>query len=367
MSDKHSCNMTNSESYIRGAIAITLLYVAYELDSIVLALGALILFHSAVAKFCFMYHILHINEKFSSKNYYLSLLPKYTSTPVFIFNKDGELVFKNGSADKVLSFIHKISDFYSKDFQYIITKELDVIDYYSSSTETYQIELRGIAKEQFLLVYFFDVTKLVKLNKEIEETQREVIYAMGEIGETRSKETGHHVKRVALYSKRLALLAKLPKEEAEILQMASPMHDIGKVGIPDAILNAPRKLTQEEFEIMKTHAQLGYNMLKNSNKKILQAAAIVAGEHHEKYDGSGYPNNLKGEDIHIYGRITAIADVFDALGSHRIYKQAWELEKIINYFKNESAKHFDPKLVTLFLDNLDEFLLIKEEFKDEVQ
>jgi len=144
------------------------------------------------------------------------------------------------------------------------------------------------------------------------------------------------------------------------------MHDIGKVGIPDAILNAPRKLTKEEFEVMKTHALLGYNMLKNSHKPILQAAAIVANEHHEKYDGSGYPNAKSGEDIHIYGRITALADVFDALGSERVYKKAWKLEKILTLFKEESGKHFDPKLVTLFLDNIEIFLNIRNKFQDKI-
>ena len=162
----------------------------------------------------------------------------------------------------------------------------------------------------------------------------------------------------------LALAYGMDEEEASLLKMASPMHDIGKVGIPDAILNTPRKLTTEEFEIMKTHASLGYDMLKNSNKPILQAAAIVANEHHEKYDGSGYPNATKGEDIHIYGRITAVADVFDALGSDRVYKIAWELDKILELFKEQSGKHFDPKLITLFMDNLDKFLEVREMSKD---
>jgi response regulator RpfG family c-di-GMP phosphodiesterase len=187
---------------------------------------------------------------------------------------------------------------------------------------------------------------------------------MGEIGETRSKETGNHVERVALYSRELALLYGLSEAEANKLQMASPMHDIGKVGIPDAILNAPRKLSAEEFVIMKTHATLGYHMLKNSNKPILQAAAIVAGEHHEKWDGSGYPYAKAAEDIHIYGRITAVADVFDALGSERVYKKAWLLEDILQLFKNESGKHFEPKLVELFLDNLEKFLAIRDKFRD---
>lgn len=198
----------------------------------------------------------------------------------------------------------------------------------------------------------------------MEQTQREIIYTMGEIGEKRSKETGNHVKRVVHYSKELALLYGLNEHEADILYMASPMHDIGKVGIPDSILHKPGKLNKEEFKVMKTHAQLGYEMLKHSSKPILKAAAIVAREHHEKWDGTGYPRRLKGENIHIFGRITALADVFDALGSERVYKKAWELDRILEFFKEESGKHFDPNLVTLFFDNLERFISIRERYKD---
>lgn len=208
------------------------------------------------------------------------------------------------------------------------------------------------------------ISQIESLNEEITNTQKEVIYTMGEIAETRSKETGNHVKRVAEYSKLLALKYGLSVHEAELLKLASPMHDIGKVGIPDNILNKPGKLTVDEFEIMKTHAQLGYDMLKYSTKPILQAASIVAYYHHEKYDGSGYPRGLKGEDIHIYGRITAIADVFDALGSDRVYKKAWEDERIFELFRDQRGKHFDPKLVDLFFDNLDEVYKIRDSFKD---
>lgn len=208
------------------------------------------------------------------------------------------------------------------------------------------------------------INQIESLNDEITNTQKEVIYTMGEIAETRSKETGNHVKRVAEYSKVLALKYGLDEKEAELLKLASPMHDIGKVGIPDSILNKPGKLTFDEFEIMKTHAQLGYDMLKYSSKPILKAASIVAYYHHEKYDGSGYPRGLKGEDIHIYGRITAIADVFDALGTDRVYKKAWEDERIFELFRDQKGKHFDPKLVDLFFDNLDEVYKIRDSFKD---
>ena len=209
-----------------------------------------------------------------------------------------------------------------------------------------------------------DVTELFALHKEIEETQKEVIYKMGEIGETRSKETGNHVKRVAEYSKLLALLYGLDKHQADILFTASPMHDIGKVGIPDAILKKPAKLTTEEFEIMKTHAEIGYNILKNSKREVLKAASIVASEHHEKWDGNGYPLSLKGDDIHIFGRITALADVFDALGSIRCYKDSWSDEDIFSLFRKEKGKHFEPKLIDLFFENFDKFDEIRKKYKD---
>ena len=205
----------------------------------------------------------------------------------------------------------------------------------------------------------------LELRKEIEETQKEVLFTMGAIGETRSKETGNHVKRVAEYSRLLAKLFGLSDHEAELLKQASPMHDIGKVGIPDRVLNKPGKLNADEWEIMKTHAQLGYDMLKHSKRPILQAAAIVAQQHHEKWDGSGYPKGLAGEDIHIYGRITSVADVFDALGSERCYKRAWPLDKIVDFFKAQKEKHFDPKLVELLFSNIQQFLYIRDQYKDE--
>jgi len=202
------------------------------------------------------------------------------------------------------------------------------------------------------------------LSAEIEETQREVVFTMGAIGERRSKETGNHVKRVAEYTYLFAKYYGLPEKECIMLKQASPMHDIGKVAIPDAILNKPARFTPEEFEIMKEHAQLGYDMLKHSNRSLLKMASIVAYEHHEKWNGKGYPHGTQGEDIHIYGRITAIADVFDALGSARVYKPAWDDEKIFKLFKEERGEHFDPKLIDIFFTHLDEFLVIRNKLKD---
>ena len=209
-----------------------------------------------------------------------------------------------------------------------------------------------------------DITQIEKLHDELEETQREIIYKLGEIGECRSSETGQHVKRVAEYSKLLAEKIELDIKDVNRLFMASPMHDIGKIGIPDSILNKNGKLDSAEWEVMKTHAKIGYEILRTSKREILQSAAIVSHTHHERWDGSGYPLGLKGEDIHIFGRITAIADVFDALSSERVYKKAWALEDVLKLFNEEKGKHFDPNLIDIFMNNLDEFLEIKEKYKD---
>jgi len=206
--------------------------------------------------------------------------------------------------------------------------------------------------------------ELMALKIEIEETQREVVFTMGSIGESRSKETGNHVKRVAEYTYLFAKYLDLPERECEMLKQASPMHDIGKVAIPDAVLNKPGRFNEEERAIMDTHAQLGYDMLKYSNRSLLKMAATVAYEHHEKYNGTGYPNQTAGEDIHIYGRITALADVFDALGSARVYKPAWDDERIFKMFREERGEHFDPKLIDIFFEHLDEFLAIRDSMQD---
>jgi response regulator RpfG family c-di-GMP phosphodiesterase len=162
----------------------------------------------------------------------------------------------------------------------------------------------------------------------------------------------------------LAKLYGLDEEECKILKDASPMHDIGKIGIADNILNKPAKLTAGEFDIIKTHSRLGYDMLCHSDRLIFKTASTIAYEHHEKYDGSGYPRGLKCDEIHIYGRITAVADVFDALGSARCYKKAWELDAILKFLKDEAGKHFDPKLIELFLENIDKFLEIRQMLRD---
>ncbi len=209
-----------------------------------------------------------------------------------------------------------------------------------------------------------DITENIRLRDEIKNAQKDMIFKMGEIVEHRSAETGSHVRRVAEYSRILGNYYGLTPTEIEHLVLASPMHDIGKVGIPDHILNKPSRLTDEEWEIMKTHTDIGYKLFKNTDKPLLKSVATVIYEHHEKYDGTGYPRGLKGEEIHIFGRITALADVFDAIGSDRCYKKAWKDKEIFEYIQKEKGYHFDPVLVDIFFKHIDEFKEIREKFHD---
>ena len=208
-----------------------------------------------------------------------------------------------------------------------------------------------------------DITKEVMLREDVISTQREIIETLGELGEKRSQETGEHVYRVSLVCEVLAKAYGCSKKEVELLKMASPMHDIGKVAIPDKILHKPGPLTHDEFEIMKKHATYGYEIFNKSKHKLLQTVALIAHEHHEKWDGSGYPRGLKGEDIHLFGRISSVADVYDALSFDRVYKKAWPFEEVVAYIKNESAKSFDPHIVKLFLENLDKIQSISHKYK----
>jgi len=202
-----------------------------------------------------------------------------------------------------------------------------------------------------------------RITQKLRESEQETLSILGNSAEYRDNDTGAHTIRVAKYCKLLAQLAGLTLKEQDIIFYASPFHDLGKLGIPDNILLKPGKLTLEEFEIIKTHSTIGHSILKNSTSKYLHAGADIAISHHEKYDGTGYPKGIQGEDIPIFGRITAIADVFDALTSIRPYKKAWSFDEACGLLEKEKNKHFDPALVDLFLINKSEFNFVYEEYK----
>ena len=198
------------------------------------------------------------------------------------------------------------------------------------------------------------------------EAEFEISTRLGRACESRDPETGGHIKRMSHYSELLAKLYGLSVEDVQLILYASPLHDIGKIGIPDNILLKPGKFEAHEFDIIKTHSEIGAYMLEGAERfPVLKAGKIIALEHHEKWDGSGYPKGLKGEEIHLFARIVAIADVFDALSSKRCYKEVMPVDKVLNIIEESSGTHFDPQLTQIFLDNIDKFLEIKDIYKDE--
>lgn len=200
---------------------------------------------------------------------------------------------------------------------------------------------------------------------ELRRTRLQVIQRLGRASEYKDNETGMHVMRMSHFSKVIALAYGFSETDADNLLHAAPMHDIGKIGIPDSIMLKPGKLTDQEFTIMKQHPQIGAEILGESDSDLIELAKLVAMTHHEKWDGTGYPNQLQAKDIPIEGRIVALADVFDALTSKRPYKEAWPVEKTMAYIQEQKGKHFDPELVDLFEQQLPAILKIKERWQDD--
>ena len=200
--------------------------------------------------------------------------------------------------------------------------------------------------------------------QKLEQTELELVYMMSTLADKHCEETSGHVERVAEYSKLFAKLLGYGEEQSELIKKASAMHDIGKVTTPDHILHKPGKHTDEEYIIMKEHAQAGYEILQKSKLPLMQTASIIAHQHHEKWDGSGYPKGLKGEEIHILGRIVAVADVLDALSSSRKYKKGWDLKEIFPFLKSQKGRHFDPAIIDIFMDNFGLFLEIRDKYTD---
>ena len=208
------------------------------------------------------------------------------------------------------------------------------------------------------------ISALVNKNIELYEEQQIMVGSLSELVETQSHETGQHVKRVAAYTEILCRAMGLSEEETWKISVASMMHDVGKICVPREILDKPGKLTEEEFAEIKKHVDYGHKLLENSPGEIMQLAAGIAWQHHERYDGKGYQNNLEGENINKYARCVAVADVFDALVSKRCYKKSWTPEQAREEILSQAGRQFDPKITQLFDEHFDEFLQVMKEYPD---
>ncbi len=243
-----------------------------------------------------------------------------------------------------------------------LTKPIDRIEF--SARARNMLALR--TGQKFLADRAADLAeKVEERTREIRERERELIFRISRAAEFRDPETGAHIQRMAHYSEIIARGLDLDDAACRLLLKAAPMHDVGKIGIPDYILLKPGRLTPQEFEVMKRHAELGYELLKDSGSEILQAGAEIALSHHEKYDGSGYPKGLKGHAIPLFGRIVAVADVFDALTSERPYKKAWLLDDALRFLESGRGAHFDPLCVEALLAGWEEVLEVRQRFHDE--
>lgn len=273
--------------------------------------------------------------------------PKTASIPIIFVSAHSDVAakvkaFRSGGVD----YISK--PFANEEVTARVKMHLELAEYQHSLEEKVEVS----------------VSEIKRLNSELRITQKEMTLALGSIMETRDENTGRHVLRVGTYAKLLASLYGIDEEQANLIYEAAPFHDAGKVAIPDSILNKPGKLTPEEWKIMKTHTTEGYRIFKDTTRPILQMCAIIAKEHHEHWDGNGYPDGLKEDEIHIAGRITAIADVFDALTSERSYKKAWTFDEAAAYIYTQKGKMFEPKLVDLFDRHINRFKKIYDELKD---
>lgn len=311
----------------------------------------------------------------ASGNYYGEVAAKKIYE-IMTGDKTTKIIYDSGKFSKYLFDYHLVNKFNITD----IPKDSEFINKPISYYEAHKTVIWfGVATSMILFVIILLLLRVIKdktdigkqneeiheLNRSIIKTQKDMIETLGDVIETKSEGTANHVKRVAKISRFLAEEYGLSKKDSEVLELISPMHDVGKIGISEDILHKPDKLTDEEFEVMKFHTTIGHQLLNTSNRDFLKLASTVAHEHHERWDGRGYPNNLKGGEISVFARITTVADIYDALRSKRPYKKPWPVEDVIEYFKEEKGKIFEPKLVDIFVENIDLLEQIRSGFSDE--
>jgi len=288
-----------------------------------------------------------------------------------IFNLEPQAI--KPTYEKFLRFIHpedqkKVQD--AVDYAVFHHAPYDIVHRIIVSEQTKYVQERGNVyyneknEPVYMIGTVYDITEVTEAYLSLEKKEHETLRVLSKTAEYKDEETSNHVKRVSGYAVMMAKYLGLSEKEQEILRYAAPLHDIGKVGTPDHILLKPGKLEADEIVIMRQHAQIGAKILEDAESPYLQAGYLIALHHHEKYDGSGYPHGLRGDAIPLYGRIVAVADVFDALTSKRPYKNAWSFDEALEFMKQNSGSHFDPELIKIFTDHIHEVYTIYSQYGD---
>jgi two-component system response regulator RpfG len=274
----------------------------------------------------------------------LKTLPQYESVPVIM------ITIKKDAETRYAALDAGVADF--------LSKPVDVYECTARCKNLLTMQQQHIALQNRTNLY----ESLVKAaTAEIRAREKETLMRLARAGEHKDYDTAMHLQRMSLYSRALAEAIGLSEEEAEVIELSAPLHDIGKIGIPDSILLKKGPLDDLELKAMRKHPLIGYEILQDSPSKYLQKGSEIALAHHERYDGTGYPFALKGEEIPLSARIVAVADVFDALTSVRPYKEAWGVDKALEYVSEESGKHFDPELASVMLSIRDKLEKIQSE------
>ncbi len=316
--------------------------------------------------FCFFSEITALRKAYQQSRY-LAGFAEQNPSPVIDLDESGHVVYANQAAEECFSGVRFLGLHHGA-FQHLLTEQIKV-----GKQSVREINYRGTGYmvvanrlNHGWRIYATDVTETQQLKNRLSNARLELVQRLSQASEWRDNETGAHIRRMSAYCRIVAEVLKMGDHYSEQIELAASMHDIGKIAIPDSILHKPGKLTEEEFEIMKQHAEAGGQLLEGADDDLMKMARDIAYFHHERWDGTGYPRKLAAEQIPLSARIASVCDVFDALISERPYKKAWPVEEALRVIKEGSGSQFEPRIVDAFFEGLPRILQLKDEHKDEL-